>query len=74
MVELALEAEALDVELALLAESAASSAVNRFTRSPLSFDTGPGGRGGAGGGADVLLAELTDEADVVLELDVDAAA
>ena len=61
--------------LAELDESAFCSARSRVCRSLLSLETELGG-GGAGGGAalDEPLAELADDDEVALELEVDAAA
>ena len=71
LVELVLDVEvdALDVE-DVLEPSAFWSALSNVSRSLLSFDIGSGsGGGGEGAVADVLLVELTDDVDVVLELD-----
>jgi hypothetical protein len=85
LVELSLEVEVLDDELAVelldaevvllaLEESALCSAVSRVCRSLLSFEIALGSGGGGGAALDVLLAELTEEADVALELEAESAA
>jgi hypothetical protein len=85
LVELTLELEVLDDELVLealvvgaaaleLDELAVWSASIKFFRSLLNCEIELGGGGERGGALDVLLAELTEEADVALLLDDEPAA